>query len=268
MTRGKRARLWGAAIVGTCLFLFLAAGRLHLIRADGLAVAACLLELAGERPEEDALIRQHRDAVLSASRRYDLPPEVLAAIIRGHQRGLTPFRRFTDCAGSALGADLSLGLAQIRVSTVVSSDKLEADPVSPATFGRYRAALLDPDTNIEYEARALRQLLDRDSRFPGITSEDLVRDPFAMALLMSEYRAGPEDKDAKDSRIGATGLRDLRHMLADAVYIFGRDEAEMVLIRDEVFQYLDDTYCHGERVNRWACDDWRGSASYRARTAG
>jgi hypothetical protein len=264
MTRGKRAGRWGAAVVGTCLFLFLAAGRLHLIRADALALAACPLELAGEALDEDAVIRKHRDAVLAAARRHDLPPEVLAAIIRGHQRGLTPIRRFTDCAGSALGADLSLGLAQIRVSTAVSRDKLKADPVSPANFERYRTALLDPDTNIEYEARELRQLLDRKIRFPGIASEDLVRDPFAMALLMSEYRAGPENRDAKDSRIGMTGLRDLREMLADGVYVFGRDEAEMALIQDQVFRYLDETYCHGARVLRWHCDDWRASAAYRA----
>lgn len=265
MTRGKRGSRWGAAVVGTCLFLFLAAGRLHLIRADALALAACPLELAGETLDEDAVIRKHRDAVLAASRRHDLPPEVLAAIIRGHQRGLTPIRRFADCAGSALGADLSLGLAQIRVSTAVSRDKLKADPVSPANFARYRTALLDPDTNIEYEARELRQLLDREVRFPGITGEDLLRDPFAMALLMSEYRAGPQNRDAKDSRIGMTGLRDLRQMLVDGVYVFGREEAEAALIQDLVFQYLDETYCRGARVLRWLCDDWRRSASYQAR---
>jgi hypothetical protein len=247
--------VWGAAFVGACLLVFLAAGRWHLIRADGLALAACLPGLAGVALDEDAIIRQHRDAILAASRRYDLPPEVLAAIIRGHQRGLTTFRRFTDCAGSALGADLSLGLAQIRVSTAVSRDKLKVDPVSAANFGRYRAALLDPDTNIEYEARELRQLLDRGNRYPGIAGESLVRDPFVMALLMSEYRAGPENKDAKDSRVGATGLRDLRQMLADGVYIFGRDEAETSLIRRQVFRFLE--YCHGARVYRRACDDWR-----------
>ena len=266
MTGGRRTRLWGATIAGACLILFVAAGRLHLIRADALALAVCPLELAGGMPDEDTVIRQHTDAVLSAARRHDLPPEVLAAIIRGHQRGLTPIRRFTDCAGSALGADLSLGLAQIRVSTAVSGDRLDAHPVSPANFGRFRAALLNPETNIEYEARQLRQLLERDTRFPGITSEALVRDPFAMALLMSEYRAGPDHRGAKASRIGMTGLGDLRHMLEDGVFVFGRDDAETALIQDQVFRYLDETYCRGERRLRWGCDQWRSSASYAGRS--
>lgn len=265
MGRGRQG-LWIGAIAGVCLLLFLASGKLHLIRTDGIRLAACPLQLAAGRTDADGVILRRRDAIVSASRRHGLPPEMVAAIIHGHQPGLTPFRRLTDCAGSALGADLSLGPAQIRISTAASGDGLATNPLSPADFARYRAALLNPDTNIEYQARELRRLLERDVRFPGITGEELVRNPRAMALLMSEYRAGPQNAEAEDSRIGMTGLRDLRHMLVDGVYVFGRGEAETALIRDRVFWYLDDAYCDGDVV--WFCNEWRSSAPYLAMTAG
>src|SRR5690606_16921635 len=137
-----------AVIAALCLFAFLAAGKMHLIRTDGMAFTACPLELAGATPDGDATIIQHQDAISSAAERHDLPPEVLAAIIRGHQPDLTPYRQFTDCAGSALGADVSLGPAQIRISTAAGSNE-----ITPANFARYRSALLHPDSNIEIQAQ-------------------------------------------------------------------------------------------------------------------
>ena len=238
------------------LVVFLSAEQLNFLRSDSIVAVACARELLADKPDELAVVAQYKDAIATTARRHDLPPEFLAAIIYGHQRGLTPFRKFTDCAGSALGRNLSLGLAQVRISTAAANDKLELAELSPATFKSYRAKLLDPAGNIEYQARELRQLLERDHRFPGITAEALVHDPFVMTLAMSEYREGPQAAPSSESRLSGRAFGDLSRLLLEDLYIFDRPAADASQIRTAVTDYLEYINCDSGIFNQSACDDW------------
>jgi hypothetical protein len=235
---------------------FLCAEQSSLLKTSSITAVACTRELLTDDSDAMAIIARHEDAIGAAARRHDLPPEFIAAIIYGHQRGLTPKRKFTDCAGSALGADLSLGLAQVRLSTAAANDALELSDVSPALFKRYRAMLLDPMQNIEYQSRELRRLLDRANRFPGITAEELIHNPFAMTLIMSEYRARPQETPAQESKLSGNAFFDLQQMMRKDLYIFERDEADVALIRDAVTQYLEYIHCESGIFNASVCDDW------------
>jgi hypothetical protein len=237
-----------------CLSALVAVEKLDLTRTDSIAAVACAGELFRARPEAAGIINQYRQTILEQATRHALPPELMATIIFAHQRGLTSFRRFTDCAGSAMGSDLSLGLAQIRISTAIGNDGIQYASVSAATFKKYRSGLLDPVRNIQYQAREMRRLLDRDIRFPGISSEELIHYPFGMALLMSEYRMGRQSARIGTARLSASAFWDLGHMQEDGVYIFGRDAADVALIQDNVRKYLDYIYCEKGIFNASVCE--------------
>jgi hypothetical protein len=248
---------WLLCIPALMLVGLVAAEKSGRLRSDSLEAVLCTPELLRATPDIPTLLGEFRAQIDTHAREIDLPPELLAAIIYGHQSTLTQFRHFTDCAGSALGRDLSLGLAQVRISTAVSADRLPYDSLPHRDFKQYRATLLDPDRNIAYQASVLRQLLDRDIRYPGITADTLVHDPFAMALLMSEYRAGPQHVAAEESRLSANAFYDLSFMLDDAVFIFGRDTGESRLIRQQVQDYLDFIYCDSGIFNQGVCENWQ-----------
>jgi hypothetical protein len=247
---------WLVYISVGLLVVFLSAEKSNLLKSDSLTAVACTKELFLAKPDEIGVITQHRDAILAEAQKYDLPPELLASIIYGHQRDLTPFRKFTDCAGSALGGDLSLGLAQIRVSNAATNDKQEFASMAPADFKNYRSTLLDPLQNLEYQAKELRQLLEREIRFPGITAEELVHDPFIMTLLMSEYRMGRQGVPVSTSRLSGNALFDLRPLRDASIYIFDRDAAESTQIQNYVGEYLDYVNCEREMFNTTECGDW------------
>jgi hypothetical protein len=137
------------------------------------------------------VLRRHRSAFIAEAGQANLPPELLAAIVADHHAALTAVRRFADCAGSALGGDLSLGPAQVRISTAVRIDGTSYDSISTHTFHRYRSSLLNPDESIRYQARVLRLLLDRYALDSPLDAEGLVHDPATMARLITEYRVGP-----------------------------------------------------------------------------
>lgn len=248
---------WLIAIPAIAVIAFVWAEKSNLLKSDTITAVACTKELLQGKPDEVDVINQYRDAIFARARQYDLPPELLAAIIYGHQRDLTPFRKFTDCAGSALGVDLSLGLAQIKVSNATTNDKLEFAAISPGTFKKYRAILLDPTQNIAYQAKELRRLLERDIRSPGITSDELVHDPFVMALLMSEYRMGRQEATSAASRLSGNAFFDLSYMLDESVYMFDRNMADTIQIQNSVREYLAYIYCDSGIFNMTACEDWR-----------
>lgn len=153
-----------------------------------------------------------------------------------------------------MGRDLSLGLAQIRISTAVSNDGLEYGTISPANFRKYRSALLDPLRNIRYLAGEVRLLLHRHNRFPGISSDELIHNPFAMALVMSEYRMGRQAAGNRAARLVVNALGDLEDLQKNAVYIFGRDASDVIQIQAGVRKYLDYVYCEKGIFNSAACE--------------
>jgi hypothetical protein len=247
-------RRWKVLVPVACLVALVAVEKLDLTRTDSIAAVACTRELLRARPAAAGIISQYRQTILAEAKGRALPPELLATIIYAHQQELTSFRSFTDCAGSAMGSDLSLGLAQIRISTAIGNDGLEYRTVSAATFKKYRSMLLDPARNIRFQAREMRRLLNRDNRLPGITAEELIHYPAGMALLLSEYRMGRQAARIGAARLSVEAFGDLGHMQEDEVYIFDRDAADVRQIQEGVRKYLDFIYCEKGIFNASVCE--------------
>jgi hypothetical protein len=254
--KSKPFRRWILLVLLICSVALVTTEKLDFLKTDTLAAALCTRELFSAKQNELTIVSSHKKTIASAAGRYDLPPELLAANIYGHQSDLPPLRKFTDCAGSAMGRDLSLGLAQIRISTAANNDGRKSADLSPADYKRYRALLLDPVRNTEYQAKEFRQLAERDGRFPGVSAEAMIHDPFVMALLISEYRLGRQETPSAASKLSGHAFWDLRLLLTDAVQLFGRDSADIAQIKAKVKDYLEQVYCDGRIFNVKACDAW------------
>lgn len=188
-----------------------------------------------------------------------MPPELLAAIVADHHEALTAVRRFTDCAGSALGADLSLGPAQVRISTAARIDGASYESIPTQTFHRCRSSLLEPNENIRYQAKELRLLLDRHVPGPSLDADGLVRDPATMARLITACRVGrvPAAYDPHVRRSSAVST--LRFMQATAIEFFERPLPEVVEIRKEIENHLTYLNCETRNSTPATCQEWRTS---------
>jgi hypothetical protein len=250
---------WICISLFAALLIFITAEKLNYLKSDSLIALACSVELVSSETDPIKLLADNHDTLEAEALNYDLPPEMLAAVIYGHQRALTPFRKFTDCAGSAVGLNMSLGPAQVRISTAVNSDYLAYDGMPHSEFKAYRKNLLDPAQNIKYEAQILRRLLDRDHRYPGISAQEIIHDPFVMALVMSEYRGGAQEADNESSRLSGNAFYDLEHLLREGVFIYNRDPSEVTEIQGKVVDYLDYIYCDSGIFNESVCENSRES---------
>jgi len=249
--------LWTSGLIASSFLLFSLAGKANLVKADTLTAIACTGRLFASTPDHLATISRYQEVIAMEALKNDLPPELLASIIYGHQRYQTKKRRFTDCFGSALGADLSLGLAQIRMSTAYENAGRNPESISPAEFKAFRTELMAPETNIMHQARELRLLLDRDNHYPGISAEELIHDPVIMALLMSEYRAGRSSTPGDASRLSANAFSDMLGFLENDIYVFDRPLTDITLIQSQVWEYLDYINCDSGMFNSSVCESWR-----------
>ena len=253
----KRLALWTGITVLVCTGVVAAAGKARLVRPDILAALACTPLLFRESSFGGDTLLPYRDTMQAEAAAVDLPPEVLAVIISGHQYYQTPVRDYTDCAGSALGANLSLGLAQVRMSTATENTGSYLEDMSHRDFHRLRRELLAPHTNIHHAARELRALLERPNRFPGLTAEGLLEDPFKLALLLSEYRAGWTNAPADNSRLSANAISDMHFLLFDTVYLFDRTPRGVSRLQDRFRGYLNFIYCSSGIFNGLTCMEWQ-----------
>jgi hypothetical protein len=251
-----------ATILGLVL-LGVVANRVGVLKADVLLAAACAAELIHRQDDLEDVLRRSRSTFITEAEQANLPPELLAAIVADHHAALTPGRRFTDCAGSALGGDLSLGPAQVRISTAVRIDGASYDFISTRTFHQYRSRLLDPDENIQYQARVLRLLLDRQAPDPPLDSEDLVHDPATMARLITAYRVGrlPASHDPHVRRSSAVST--LRFMHGE-IEFFNRPRAEVVRIKKVIEDHLTYLNCETRNSTPATCQEWKTSLGYPA----
>ena len=243
--------------VGLCLLVALAVDLLQLTRASMISAVACTPVLFQGQPEANALLSRYHDGIAEQSARNDLPPELVAAVIVNHQVEMSSFRRYTDCAGSALGANLSIGLAQLRIGTAARLDGKEVYELSHEEYRALRARLLSPEQNIAYEARELRSLLEREHRYPGMSAEQLIHDPFAMALLITEYRTGRMKTEKNDSGLNAAAFAALQWMADGSVDQFGRDPDTARQIQTRVREYLQHIYCESGIFNAGVCESWQ-----------
>lgn len=238
---------------------FAAAGRADLVKPDAIAAIGCTQQLLIGSPDPMRVITSHRDIIAREARSQDLPPELMAVIIYNHQGGLTPFRRFTDCFGSAIGYNLSLGPAQLRMSTAIEDSGRQMAELSPAEFHAIRRDLLDPATNIAYQARELRLLLDRKHRFPGIGADAVIHTPEVTALVMSEYRSGRTATPSESTRLSGAALFGMRYLLDDRLYLFDRPAADVAEIQQKVRTYLDYIACDSGIYNDSVCAEWKAN---------
>jgi hypothetical protein len=242
----------------------LAADALQLFKPSALSATACVGSVFHNRPSGREVIARHHDAIVAEASRFDLPPELLAAVIVDHQIYLSRFRQFTDCFGSALGANLSLGLAQMRLSTVAQLDGKMLEDLSPTEFRRLRSRVLDDDLNIMYAAKELRALLERRHRYPGMTAEMLVHDPAVMALIVSEYRMGRFGTAPENSRLSANAFNALQLLSDLTLEQFDRGERDVLVVRAAIREYLDHVYCERGIFNAGVCENWRRSLAPKA----
>jgi hypothetical protein len=244
--------------------LWVIANRAGVLKADGLLAVACAAELLHRQDDLEDVLRRHRSAFIAEAGRADLPPELLAAIVADHHAALTPVRRFADCAGSALGGDLSLGPAQVRISTAVGIDGASYDSISTHTFHRYRSSLLDPNENIRYQARELRLLLDRHAPDSPLDAEGVVHDPATMARLITEYRVGRLSTSFDPHVRRSSAVSTLRFMHAADMAFFNRPRAEVVRIRKVIEDHLTFLKCEARNSTPATCQEWKASPAYRA----
>ncbi|MEJ2245191.1 MAG: hypothetical protein P8Y80_03740 [Acidobacteriota bacterium] len=256
----KNKLRWKIVLPAISIVLLLLVNALHMTRIDVVAACKCTKEIFLSKQDEINVVRQNRQAIMNEAKHFDLPPELLAAIIYNHQRDLTSFRIFTDCVGSALGGDFSLGPAQVRISTAIQSENRRLDAITPREFKFYRASLLDPTLNIRYQAKELRSLLEREDRSPGITSVELMNRPQVMSLLLSEYRMGRKSSLRNSTGFGAGSLGALRLLMDNEnLYMFARSFSDSLQIREKIRDYLDYVFCSSGIFNPSACERWRES---------
>jgi len=199
---------------------------------------------------EPKFIETARSAIIRESQTNDLPSLLVAAIAIDHRRQLTRYRAFTDCLGSALGADLSLGPAQIRMSTAAQLDGQSFATMSVTAHRKLRAKLLETNTNISYEARELRSLLERQHGSPGLSASALLGNPATMALLITEYRSGRMPTAEENSPVGANALRTLRLLQDDALAQFRAPGFDIARSQAEIEAYFSAIRCKSGKSNR------------------
>jgi hypothetical protein len=249
------------AIPAFALLMALAVDLTHAVRPSGLAALACTSLLFRQQPDALGIAVSYRDTIAEQAARQNLPAELLAAVIINHQAYITPVRRFTDCFGSALGANLSLGLAQMRLSTAAQIDGALLETMSPSEFRSLRAQLLDAESNIVYAARELRALLEQKNRYPGMSADTLIHDPFVMALLITEYRMGRLQTPSESSHLTASAFGALRWIQNETLELFDRDAADARVVQSQIGEYLHFINCESGIFNATACKKYLSEIS-------
>ena len=241
-----------AIAVGMVLIAALTVDTVGLIKPSGWSAISCTPILFRKVMNEPQFIESARSAIIRESESNDLPSLLVAAIAIDHRRQSTRSTAFTDCFGSALGADLSLGPAQIRMSTAAQLDGQSFSNLSATTHRRLRALLLETNANISYETRELRALLERQHRSPGISASALLNSPAIMALLITEYRSGRMPTTEENSPVGANALRTLRLLQDDALAPFRAPDFDIARSQAEIEAYFSAIRCKSGKSNR-AC---------------
>jgi hypothetical protein len=236
---------------------FLAADLLRWMKPSALSAMACTTTLFRGKTDAAQLLARYRQRIIEQAALHDLPAVLVAAVLVDHQNQQTSTREFTDCFGSALGANLSLGLAQMRIGTAAQLDGLSLPNLTAVQFRELRARLRNPDLNIAYEARELRALMERAIRYPGMSAAALLQDPAAMALLVSEYRGGRQPTTASKSRLTINAFTTLDLMRGDTLSGFDTQGEDPAHAKELIREYLNDIYCHSEIFNESACQRWQ-----------
>ncbi len=244
------------ALLGVLLLALVVADLMQWVKPSGISALACTTTLFRGNPDTRHLLELHHDAIVRQSAIHDLPSSLVAAVIVDHQNQQSLSGNLSDCLGSAVGVNLSLGLAQVRLGTAAQNDGRLLSDLSAAEYRQLRARLLHPDSNIAYEARELRALKERRIRFPGMPANELLHNPEAMALLISEYRKGRMPSASTQSRLSINAFSTLGLMLDGTLAQFDRPEENPELARSRIRSYLSQIYCESGMFTERACSSW------------
>ena len=138
---------------------------------------------------------------------YQLPPELVAAVLYNEKNEKKTLSRIIDNLLSRTMLDPSIGDGQIKISSAITADGKDPYKLSPREHWEYRQKLLETPSNIDYVAKYLRFLLNRQNRFPKISAEELLNNPRAMAIAATEYNRGPTSSLNEEAMPNAYGLQ-------------------------------------------------------------
>jgi hypothetical protein len=254
--RRPRFRRPALFLLGALLLALVAADLMQWVKPSGLSALACTPALFRGNPDTVRLLDLHRDAITQQAALHELPSALVAAVIVDHQNQQSLSGNLSDCVGSAVNVNLSLGLAQMRLSTAAQNDGNLLSDLSASEYRQLRSRLLKPESNIAYAARELRALKERAIRFPGMPASELLHNPEAMALLISEYRMGRMPTAAARSRLSINAFSTLGLMQDGTLAQFDRPDENPELARSRIRAYLSQIYCQSDMFNESACGDW------------
>ena len=148
-------------------------------------------------------IRANRSYIEESSKRYDLPSIFVASVLYIEK---TRNRNVVDNIALKIGRDPTIGDMQIRASIAAMLDGKDYKRLSDEEQQQYQRSLRETSTNIDYGAKYLRFLLNRDNRVPSISANELLRNPKAMAIAATEYNIGPRGTSMENAEPSIYGF--------------------------------------------------------------
>lgn len=152
-------------------------------------------------------IKENGGNLIKSATNYQLPPELVAAVIYNEKNEKDTLSRIIDNLLSRTLLDPSIGDGQIKISSAATADGKDYYKLSPRERWEYRQKLLETPSNIDYVAKYLRFLLNRQNRFPKISPEELLNNPRAMAIAATEYNRGPTSSHNEEAIPNAYGFQ-------------------------------------------------------------
>ena len=186
-------------------------------------------------------VRQYQDQIIQSSRDYkNVSPEMIVAVLIDHNYLRMRDNDWKDIIGTnAVGRiflDPSLGPGQVKVNTAASLDKLAG--IGPKDRVELERALQNPDTNIDYIARTLSDLI---KNLPKSEATNLLDHPSSVAKIGAGYRRGTSGADTTSNLEGLTfagilGNTDFGRFLGDKSTITLEQQFNMKRCVDSVVQ--------------------------------
>jgi hypothetical protein len=147
-----------------------------------------------------AFVREHRRHILTAARRLELHPEVIAALLLAEQRDQNPSRPHTlpgvgrvtaasetwDWLASWAGKDPSIGLGQVRASTV-KENNLIPGVAKGKSLGQIQTLLWKPEHNIPAAAEYMRIVANGGARYRGKLPEGTDNQKYFRSLRLADF---------------------------------------------------------------------------------
>lgn len=140
-----------------------------------------------------------QDSLEAAAQKYDLPVDLIAAILYQENDCRPKLQDWKDDALGELRINHSRGVGQVRISTAMRLDGIDFETASREDFDRYLLVLDTVDDNIEYIARELDYIRNQTPRTSGLGVKALLSDTETLDVIASQYRSGLHMQPDKNS---------------------------------------------------------------------